>query len=223
MTPRTGPIADYYAQDCGLPIAFRELVKGFWLVDRLQFEESLVYICHPLVEDTYREQVMTSYLRAAGPNSHEFVLAYILAKTPRLTTSEQTAVFVESLCRASVIHGLDYARKVSPDRQRDVFAQLVTCALAINPKKNLWRLANASLSPAEAALLNEVLEQVINKPPDAKSASLARDVLLMQSISTGADQQARRIASKASSSGEHAVGPVSRQDIAVGLRIAAGP
>lgn len=219
MTPRTGPIASFYAQDSGLPVPFRELVTGFSLADRLRFSEAIPHLCHPLVEDTYREQVMAGFLRAAGPHAHELVLQYVLAKSPRLSSAEQTAVYVEALCRSSVVHGLDYARQVSPDQQRDVLAQVVRTALVVDPKRNLWRLANATLSASETAVLHEVLEEAANDSPDARTASLARDVLLMQNLGSGSLQQARRIAAK---SADAASGPVSRQDIASGLRIASG-
>jgi hypothetical protein len=215
-------IAAYYADQLNIPRGHLELIQGLWCLDRLKYEEAMLHLGHPETLPEYHDRIIAAFIKhSTSPMKYQQVMTYINAKCPRLMSEDTVGYYVETLCSVSLYSALRFSRTSSPNIRLALFEKIVDSALTINPKENLWRLANLPLNEEEATLLRKVLENIISSGDD--HASVVKDVLLMRNLHGGDLLQARRVTSLGNSSAFDTTSQVTWSDISRGLALAEGP
>ncbi|ANB15429.1 hypothetical protein AWJ20_3056 [Sugiyamaella lignohabitans] len=190
-------LANYYAEEVGIPTGYRELITGFWYMDQIDFDNALLHLGHPEALPTYHDKIFASFIKTAAsnnsststPNSSAQILAYFTAKSPRLVSSETIEHYVDSLLEVSLFSALRFVRSVSPSIQPVLFRRIIMNTLS-DPrsevrKKNIWRLANLPLTDSESVLFKDYLLEISKEHPDTTVSSFAKDVLIVRSLHTG--------------------------------------
>lgn len=216
-------LPQYYSDEIDFPTGYRELVKGFWCLDRLQFDESLVHLSHPLVTPTFHDKVVSAYLTATTSSSsqtdqkYNYVMAYLCANNPKLVSQDTITNYMTALCAVSLYSGLEFTRTVSPDIKLELLTAMVEFCLENNPKRNLWRLVNLPFTRDEERLMyTNVLAGFVSNAKSEQHKSLAKDVLLMRSLHTGNVSLASEVANLGNNGGNESV---SWKDLSRGLQL----
>lgn len=212
-------LPQYYAEEIDFPVGFKELVRGFWHLDRLEFDQSLVHLSHPSVTPTFHDKILSAYLAAAS-GKHNYVMAYLCTNNPKLASQETITNYMTTLCAVSLYSGLEFSRSASPDIKLDLLTSMVEFCLENNPKQNLWRLVNLPLNHTEETLMyNNVLAGIISNAKSEQHKSLAKDVLLMRSLHTGNVNLAYQVSQMSNSTANTSAENVSWNDLSRGLQL----
>lgn len=186
-------LAGYFANEIDMPMGYKEMIHGFYLLDRLQFDEALIKLCHPEVSEHFADKIISCYMKFGNDNiKAQQTVAYIYSTTPALITPETLDFYVQMLCNTNLYTALEFARSASDDSKLEVFKAIVQYSFQNNPRVNLMRLVNLPLTIEESNLINnEILQPIIST--NGADAALAKDVLLMRSLHTGDIDTAKEV------------------------------
>ncbi|CAN6665953.1 hypothetical protein TRVA0_037S01112 [Trichomonascus vanleenenianus] len=211
-------LAEFFASEIDMPRGYKELIRGFWYLDQLEFAKALVHLSYPETASTFPEKIVGAYVKKAPPTARQSeVIQYICATQPKLVDATVLGYYVETLCQVSLHSALGFVRAASPEAKESLFATIVDYSLQ-GDRKNVWRLANMPLNAAESRVLYEVLSSVATSG-SASLASLARDVMLMRALHTGDTAVAKKVAALGNTAASD-TNEVAWSDLARGLSLA---